>query len=314
MARPIWTGTLSFGLLNIPVKLMSGERRVDLQFRLLDSRDNARVRYERVNEETGEEVPWKEVVKAFEYDKGSYVVLEEDDIAAAAPDRKETVDIDTFVDAAQIGPEYFDKPYVLEPAGKAEKGYVLLRDVLARTGKAGVGRVVIRTREYLAAVLPKGDALVLMVLRFAQELVDPADYRLPEGSSSKWKITPRETQMAEQLIESMSGEWNPEEFKDDFRERLQKVIEQRVRSSQVVQPQAEEDERPPEGAATNVIDFAELLKRSLEKKGGGKRAAKAAKTATKTAPKAAGPGRPTKAAAKKAAPAKTAKKRPRKAG
>jgi DNA end-binding protein Ku len=196
MARPIWTGTLSFGLLNIPVKLMAGERKVDLQFRLLDSRDNARVRYERVNEETGEEVPWKEIVKAFEYDKGSYVVLEEEDLAAAAPDRKESIDIETFVDAAEIGIEFFDKPYVLEPAAKAEKGYVLLREVLERTGKAGIGRVVIRTREYLAAVFPRGDALVLMVLRFAQELVDPADYKLPEGKSSKWKITPREVEMA----------------------------------------------------------------------------------------------------------------------
>ena len=304
MARPVWTGTLSFGLLNIPIKLMSGERRVDLHFRLLDSRDHARVRYERINEETGEEVPWKEVVKAFEYDKGSYVVIEEEDIAAASPDRRETIDIDTFVDAGAIGPEYFDKPYVLEPASKAEKGYVLLRDVLARTGKAGIGRVVIRTREYLAAVLPKGDALVLMVLRFPQELVDPADYKLPEGKSAKWKISAREVQMAEQLIDSMSGEWEPAAYRDDFRERLQKVIEQRVRARQVVQPQADEDERPPEGAATNVIDFAELLKRSLDKKGGKRTATKAAKAA-KTA-------KGGKAAAKKAPPRKAAKKRARK--
>ena len=304
MARPVWTGTLSFGLLNIPIKLMSGERRVDLHFRLLDSRDHARVRYERINEETGEEVPWKEVVKAFEYDKGSYVVIEEEDIAAASPDRRETIDIDTFVDAGAIGPEYFDKPYVLEPASKAEKGYVLLRDVLARTGKAGIGRVVIRTREYLAAVLPKGDALVLMVLRFPQELVDPADYKLPEGKSAKWKISAREVQMAEQLIDSMSGGWKPAAYRDDFRERLQKVIEQRVRARQVVQPQADEDERPPEGAATNVIDFAELLKRSLDKKGGKRTATKAAKAA-KTA-------KGGKAAAKKAPPRKAAKKRARK--
>lgn len=326
MARPIWTGTLSFGLLNIPVKLMSGERRVDLQFRLLDSRDNARVRYERVNEDTGEEVPWKEIVKAFEYDKGSYVVLEESDIAAAAPDRKETIDIDTFVDVSEIGPEYFEKPYVLEPASKAEKGYVLLREVLARTGKVGIGRVVIRTREYLAAVLPKGDALVMMVLRFAQELVDPEEYKLPEGASTKWKITPREVEMAEQLIESMSGKWDPAGFKDDFRERLQDVIEKRVRAKQVVQPEAEEDERPPEGAATNVIDFAELLKRSLAKKGGkgatrtantsaSKTATKTAKTAKKTAKKTKAKSGAGKAATKKkSAPRKTGKAPTRKAG
>ena len=256
-------------------------------------------------------MPWKDIVKAFEYDKGSYVVLEEDDIAAASPDRKETIDIEMFVDVASIGPEYFDKPYVLEPAAKAEKGYVLLRDVLARTGKAGIGRVVIRTREYLAAVLPRGDALVMMVLRFAQELVDPEEYRLPEGESKKWKITTREVEMAEQLIASMTGEWDPDAFKDDFRLRLQEVIEERVRSKKVVHDDDDGQEQPAEGAATNVIDFAELLKRSLEKKGGkgGGRATK--KAVKKTARK------PAKKAAKKAASGRkkaTKKAAARKAG
>jgi len=286
MARPIWTGTLSFGLLNIPVKLMTGERRVDLHFRMLDSRNNAPIRYERVNAETGEEVPWKEIVKAFEYDKGSYVVLEESDIAAASPDHKESVDIDTFVDIESIGPEFFEKPYVLEPGKKAEKGYVLLRETLKRTGQAGVGRVVIRTREYLAAVVPKDEALMLLILRFAQELVDPADYKLPEGGLEKWKITAREIDMAKQLIESMSSKWDPDEYKDDFRERLTKVIEDRVKSKNVVRNKAATDEdKLPENAATNVIDFADLLKRSLEKKGdkgGGKPAP--AKKAAKKAP------------------------------
>ena len=284
MARPIWTGTLSFGLLNIPVKLMTGERRVDLSFRMLDSRNNAPIRYERVNAETGEEVPWKEIVKAFEYDKGSYVVLEESDIANAAPDHKESVDIDTFVDLEAIGPEYFEKPYILEPGKKAEKGYVLLREVLKRTGQAGVGRVVIRTREYLAAVVPKDEALMLLILRFAQELIDPADYKLPEGSLEKWKITTREIDMAKQLIESMSSDWKPEDYKDDFRERLSKVIEDRVKSKNVVRKAATDEDNLPENAATNVIDFADLLKRSLEKKGGGK-PAPAKKAAKKTAAK-----------------------------
>lgn len=283
MARPIWTGTLSFGLLNIPVKLMTGERRVDLSFRMLDSRNNAPIRYERVNAETGEEVPWKEIVKAFEYDKGSYVVIEEADIAAAAPDHKESVDIDTFVPLESIGPEFFEKPYVLEPGKKAEKGYVLLREVLKRTGQAGVGRVVIRTREYLAAVVPKDEALLLLILRFAQELVDPADYKLPEGGLEKWKITTREVTMATQLIESMSSEWKPDDYQDDFRDRLSKVIEDRVKSKRVVRTPAAAEESLPENAATNVIDFADLLKRSLEKKGA--KPAPAKKAATKKAAK-----------------------------
>ncbi|MBT2747478.1 MULTISPECIES: Ku protein [unclassified Lysobacter] len=293
MARPIWTGTLSFGLLNIPVKLMTGERRVDLHFRMLDSRNKSPIRYERINEETGEEVPWKEIVKAFEYDKGSYVVIEEADIAAASPDHKETVDIDTFVDAASIGAEFYEKPYVLEPGKKAEKGYVLLREVLKRSGKVGIGRVVIRTREYLAAVAPQGDALLLLILRYAQEIIDPADYKLPEGGLAKWKISPREIDMAEQLIDSMSGQWKPESYKDDFRARLHKVIEQRVKSKKVVRGKQTEESKLPENAATNVIDFAELLKRSLAKKGGQAAAAKKAarkapaKAAKKTARKAA---------------------------
>lgn len=294
MARPIWTGTISFGLLNIPVKLMTGERRVDLHFRMLDSRNKAPIRYERVNEETGEEVPWKEIVKAFEYDKGSYVVLESSDIAAAAPDNNETVDIDAFVDAAAIGSEYYEKPYVLEPGKKAEKGYVLLREVLEKTGKVGIGRVVIRTREYLAAVAPRGDALILLILRYAQELVDPDDYKLPVGGLAKWKISAREVEMAQQLIESMSSPWKPEAYKDDFRDRLHKVIQQRVKAKKVVRGKQAEEAKLPENAATNVIDFADLLKRSLSKKGA---AAPAKKAATKKAP------------AKKAAKRTRAKKR-----
>lgn len=290
MARPIWTGTISFGLLNIPVRLMTGERRVDLHFRMLDSRNKAPIRYERVNEETGEEVPWKEIVKAFEYDKGSYVVLESSDIAAAAPDNNETVDIDAFVDAASIGSEYFEKPYVLEPGKKAEKGYVLLREVLEKTGKVGIGRVVIRTREYLAAVAPRGDALILLILRYAQELVDPDDYKLPAGGLAKWKISAREVEMAQQLIESMSSTWKPEAYKDDFRDRLHKVIQQRVKAKKVVRGKQADEAKLPENAATNVIDFADLLKRSLSKKGA---------------------AAPAKKAAAKKAPAKKAAKRPR---
>jgi len=301
MARPIWTGTLSFGLLNIPVKLMTGERRVDLHFRMLDSRNKAPIRYERVNEETGEEVPWKEIVKAFEYDKGSYVVIEEADIAAASPDNKESVDIDTFVDADSIGAEFYEKPYILEPGKKAEKGYVLLREVLKRSGKVGIGRVVIRTREYLAAVMPHGEALLLMILRYAQELIDPADYKLPEGGLAKWKISPREIDMAEQLIKSMSSQWKPDSYKDDFRQRLHKVIEQRVKSKKVVRGKDTDEAKLPENAATNVIDFAELLKRSLSKKGGVAQAAPA-QAGKKTAKK----------AAKKTARKAPAKKRARK--
>ena len=264
MARPIWTGTLSFGLLNVPIKLMPGERKVDLHFRMLDARDKTPIRYERVNAETGEEVPWKEIVKAYEFSKGSYVVLDAKDIAEAAAENRETVEIEAFVDAADVSPAYFEKPYVLEPGKKAEKGYVLLREVLARTGKVGIGRVVIRTREYLAMVMPQADALLLVLLRFPQELVDVSDYKLPEGGIAKWRISDKEMAMARQLIESMSGKWEPAEYKDEFRDRLQKVIEKRMKSKGLVSRPEEGETAIPENSATNVVDFMSLLKKSLE--------------------------------------------------
>jgi len=317
MARPIWTGTLSFGLLNVPVSLMSGERRTDLQFRMLDSRDKKPIRFERVNADTGEEVPWKDIVKAFEYDKGSYVVLEEGDIKSAAPESHETVEVESFVDAAQIDPRYFEKPYLLVPGKKAEKGYVLLRETLRSTGKVGIAKVVVRTREYLCAVMPNDDALVLMILRYPQELVDPADFKLPDGKLSDYRISSKETAMAEQLIESMAGDWDPTQYHDEFRARLQDVLTKRIKQDGGTTT-VEDEPTPREDASTNVVDFMSLLQKSLEankrtpaKKTAGKTVKKAAtrkaskEQARKTAVKKA-PAKATKKAAKKAAPRRKA--------
>lgn len=267
MARPIWNGTLSFGLLNIPIQLMPGERRVDIHFRMMDARNKAPVRYERVNAETGEEVPWKEIVKAYEYAKGSYVVLEPADIAEAASEHREVIEIEAFVDRDSIAPAYFEKPYVLVPGKKAEKGYVLLREVLRKTKKVGIGRVVIRTREYLAMVIPQDEALMLILLRFPQELIDIGEYRIPEGSAAKWKISAREMEMATSLLESMAGEWKPDDYKDEFRERLTAVIRKRLKTRGATTRVAEEEEPVAHDATTNVVDFMALLKKSLEKKG-----------------------------------------------
>jgi DNA end-binding protein Ku len=305
VARPIWSGTLSFGLLNVPVSLMTGVRSVDLHFRMLDSRSNTPIRYERVNAETGDEVPWKDIVKAFEYKKGSYVVLDPDDIKSAASDGRETVEVDTFVDAESIGPEYFEKPYVLVPGKKAEKGYVLLRETLARTGKVGIARVVIRTREYLSAVMPRGKALLLVLLRYPQELVDADEYRLPEKDTADYRIAAKEMTMAEQLIESMSGAWKPGDYRDEFRDRLRKIIEKRLKSKGVVTAEEEGEAEPPENATTNVVDFMALLKKSLEtnKRTPPKKAA--AKTGSKSGGKTA-----RKKTATKSGSRKTAKKKP----
>ncbi|MBS7457401.1 Ku protein [Coralloluteibacterium stylophorae] len=321
MARPIWTGTLSFGLLNVPVSLMTGERKIDLHFRMLDARNNQPVRYERVNAETGEEVPWKEIVKAYEYDKGNYVVLQPEDFKSASPEGREAVEVEAFVDGSAIVPQFYEKPYVLVPGKKAEKGYVLLRETLARTGKVGIARVVIRTREYLSAVMPQGDALILVLLRYPQELVDLEDYRIPEGKPADYRISDRELEMAQQLIESMSTDWKPQDYRDEFRERLQAVIEKRLKSEGVVS--REEEPQVPEDASTNVVDFMALLKQSLDtnkrtparsapvSRDAGAPAKKATKkTAAKSAAKKAA-----KAATKKATAKKAAKKAPlRKAG
>jgi len=302
MARPIWSGTLSFGLLNVPVSLMSGERKVDLHFRMLDSRDKKPIRFERVNAETGEEVPWKEIVKAYEYDKGSYVVVDEADIRSASPQTHEAVEVETFVDADDIDPRYYEKPYVLVPGKKAEKGYVLLRETLRETGKVGIARVVIRTREYLSAVMPQGDALILVLLRYQQELVDPEDYKLPGGALKEYRISSKEQEMARQLIESMSGAWKPEDFHDEFRTRLEAVLKKRIKAKGGT-TRIEEVPSTHEEEATNVVDFMSLLQKSLQ----ANKRTPAKKTAAKKAPA-------RKAAAKKAT--KTAKKTPtrRKAG
>jgi DNA end-binding protein Ku len=287
MARPIWTGTLSFGLLNIPVSLMSGERSVDLHFRMLDARSNTPIRYERVNAETGEEVPWKDIVKAYEYQKGSYVVLDPKDLKAAAPEGREAVEVEAFIDAAAIGPEYYEKPYVLVPGKKATKGYVLLREVLKRSGRIGIARVVIRTREYLSAVMPKGDALLLLLLRYPQELVAPDEYAIPEGDTASYRISAKELAMAEQLIDSMAGEWTPGDYRDEFRGRLRKVIEKRLKTKGAVLAQEPEHDDAHEANATNVVDFMALLQQSLvsKRRTPAKAAAKGKRAVVKTAAK-----------------------------
>lgn len=316
MANAIWNGVISFGLLNIPVSLHSGERSTDLHFRMLDSRDNSPIRFERVNAETGEEVPWKQIVKAFEYEKGNYVVLQQEDFKAAAPDSLETVEIESFVDRQDINPMFFEKPYYLVPGKKAEKGYVLLREVLRKADRIGLGKVVIRTREYLCGVMPVDDALVMVLLRFPQEIVSPDEFKVPSGSLSEYRISAREVTMAEQLVESMTVAFDPSAYVDDFRARLQEVIDTRISAQEGTVTTAEADEKEPEQASTNVVDFMALLKKSLagKKKGtdapskGRKVAAKApTRNASSKGRKAAKAGKATKTGK-----ATTAGKAPRK--
>jgi DNA end-binding protein Ku len=301
MARPIWTGTLSFGLLNIPVSLMPGERKSRISFRMLDARDNSAIRYDRVNAETGKQVPWKDIVKAYEYEKNKYVVLEPEDIKSAAPLGKEAVEVEAFVDEAAIPPQYFEKPYVLVPGKKAEKGYVLLRQTLKSTGKIGIGRVVIRAREYLCAIMPQDDALRLLLLRFEEELVDVSEYKLPAGNAGEYRVSEKELAMAKQLIGSMADKWQPSKFRDEFEERLGAVIKKRLKSKGTIS-NVDKKSEVDEAATTNVVDFMSLLQKSLASN---KRTpAKAGKTTAKKAAKSSA-----KATAKHATARKSATRR-----
>jgi DNA end-binding protein Ku len=263
MARALWSGSISFGLLNIPVQLMPGERRTDLRFHLMDARNKARVRYERINAETGEEVPWKDIVKAFEYKKGDYVVLEPEDVKAAAPESSESVDIESFIPADAVPLEYFERPYYLVPPKKAEKSYVLLRETLESLGRAGLARVVIRTREYLALLLPRGKALMLLLLRYPQEVVPQDEYAFPDKSLTAYRLGKRELDMARQLVKSMEGPWEPSGYRDEFRAKLHKVIEERMKhkGSRIEKTPAQEEAVD----AGKVVDLMAVLKQSLEK-------------------------------------------------
>jgi len=257
--RAIWRGSISFGLVNVPVSLFPAEQRTDLQFHMVDSRDFARVRYERVNAETGVEVPWDQIVKAYEYDSGSYVVFGKDELESVAPEATKTVEIEAFVDLEQIDPLYFDRPYYLEPGKKGDKGYVLLRDAMRESGKAGIARVVIRTREYLAAMTPRGDGIILNLLRFQQEVRPMSDLSIP-GSAEDVGVTKQEVKMARTLIDSLSKAWDPSEYHDEYRETLMKWIERKIETGEMRHgpeaPELHEDVAPP-------INIMEALKRSV---------------------------------------------------
>lgn len=262
MARPIWKGHLSFGLVMIPVTLYPLENASgDLHFHMLDSRDNARVKYQRVNASTGKEVPWGEIVKGYEVAPGKYVTLTPDDFKRAGGGKKagKVAEIIDFVDRADISPVYMEKPYVLEPQEGGEKGYVLLRDALAETGRAGITKVVIQTREHVAMLFAEGDGLLLMTMRFEDEVRDIKDYKLPTGNAAAVKTTKRELDMAQTLIEGMNAEWEPSKYHDEYEANLRKYIKEREANGGKSPPPEKEDE--PTGDPYNIM---ELLQRSLE--------------------------------------------------
>ncbi len=266
MARALWSGTVGFGLVQIPVGLYPAEAPNELELHLLDKRDFSPIGYQRVNKKTGKEVDWKDIVKGYEHGKGQYVVLTEQDFEEANVEAARQMDILAFVDFARIDPRYFDKPYYLAPQKGGTKAYALLRETLRRSGKAGVGKVVIRTRQHLAVVVPHEKALVLMVLRFADEVRDESELELPGRDLKSLGVSAKELAMAEQLVEGMVEDFKPEKFHDEYREDLMKLIKRRVKAGEVnsVAEPGEKKARPKAGA--KVIDLAALLAQSVSGK------------------------------------------------
>lgn len=257
--RAIWKGAISFGLVNIPIALYSATRSEDLKFRLLREKDLSPVNYKRVAEADGKEVPWDQIVKGYEHEKGKFVVLKDEDFKRVDIEATQTVDILRFVELKEVNPIYFHKPYYMEPQKGGDKAYVLLREALRATGKIAIAKVVIKTRQHLAAVKPQEKGLVLELMHFANELIDVDEFKLPATK----EIGKKELNMAEALIESMSDKWKPEEYVDEYKEALEKVIEEKVEKG---------DKRPAKVVRktkpTNVIDLVSVLQESLKQSGG----------------------------------------------
>src|SRR6266704_3277872 len=259
MARAIWKGSISFGLVNIPIALCPATRKEELSFRLLRKSDLSPVNYKRVAEKDGKEVPWDQIVKGYEYEKGKYVVLKDEDFQRVDLEATQTVDIQDFVDLDEIDPIFFYRPYYLEPQKGGDKAYALLRDSLEQKKKVGIAKVVIKTRQYLAGVKPEDGALVLELMHFTDELADTSKLRIPK----KVEVGKREMNMATALIDSLSSKWNPEKYKDDYREALMEVIEEKVEAG------GKEIEETPKKTPkpTKVIDLVSVLQKSLEQSG-----------------------------------------------
>lgn len=251
--RSIWSGAISFGLIHIPVKLYSAVAESSLDFDMLRKQDLCPIRYARVCRDTGEEVPWEDIVKGYEYKKGDYVILEDEDFKRANVAKTQTIDVVDFVNAGEVDSIYLDKPYYLEPVKEARKAYALLREALKKTGRAGLALFVLRNRQHLALLKPEGDLLILNQMRFASEIRKPEGLNLPhEAEASK-----KELDMAIKLIDELSEPFQPEQFHDTYREELERVIEEKARGK-TPEPRGEAP------VPTAVPDLMAKLRESLE--------------------------------------------------
>jgi DNA end-binding protein Ku len=271
MPRPLWKGAISFGLVNIPVDLYSGARSDTLDFDWIDKRDMSPVGYQRINKKTGKPVPKEAIVKGYAYEKGHYVLLSDEDFRQANPKATQTVDIIAFVEAGSIAPPFFETPYRLVPGKRGEKAYALLREGLRESRKVGVALVVIRNRQHLAALMVWGDMLLLEIVRWYGEILQPNEFELP-ASGKKAGVSEKELALARRLIDDMSDEWKPTQYKDTYRDDLLAQIERKVKAGKTeVVTQAPRGAKEAGGA--QIIDLMAALKKSVEGKPGRKRAA-----------------------------------------
>ncbi|WP_439890230.1 Ku protein [Ralstonia sp. 25C] len=269
MPRVIWKGAVSFGLVHIPVALYPATRSDDLDFDWLDRRTMDRVGYKRINKATGKEVPREQIVRGYAYEKDRYVILTDDDIRAANPVSTQTVDLLAFVNAADIPFLYLDTPYFLAPDRRGEKVYALLREALVRTQKIGVANVVLHTKQHLAALIPMGPVLVLHTLRWSNEVRDWSELDIPAEGAKAAKLTAKEIDMAEKLIDDMADTWDPTAYHDTFRDDILALVDRKVREGRTESVEPVEGERAAP-RADNVIDLTDLLRQSLARRGKGK--------------------------------------------
>jgi DNA end-binding protein Ku len=252
--RAMWKGSIAFGLVNIPVELYSATRDHRPRFRLLHGKDESPVHYERVCQSEGKAVAWEDLVKGYEYEKGHFVVLTKDDFKTAALEKTKTIDILDFVDPNEIDERYFETPYYLQAGKGADRAYALLREAIRESGKAGIAKIILRDAQHLAAVEAIGDALVLTMMRFADELADLADFRFPSGEG----IRPAELNMAKQLVGNLSSKWQPDKYTDEYRDNLMKLIRAKLKGKT---PRLKERETTQ---TADVIDLMARLRASLE--------------------------------------------------
>ncbi len=300
--RTLWKGAITFGLVHIPIALYSATAESDLDFDWLDKRSMDPVGYKRINKKTGKDIDKDNIVKGIEWQDGQYVVLTPEEISAAYPHSTQTIEIESFVDADDVPFVYLERPYYVAPINKGEKVYALLREALKQTGKVGIAKVVIQTKQHLAVLIPCGPALVLNLLRWGGEIRSWEDLKLPPADAKAAGIKDSELNMAKQLIGDMAAKWSAGQFRDSFRDEIMKLVESKAKAGQTEAVTKVENAPTPQGGA-DVIDLTELLKRSLQ---GGKLASAAKK------PAASGKARATQAPARataRKAPAKPSTRR-----